>query len=270
MNGSSSSISKSGVLSLSPLFFTNLFLGVAPGTRIIELVSGVERSHHVEVPLDLPKRLISEHKYEEAFTAALQLVWTVLEFGVTAYADEIAIGSLSVKDLNASRDDIPYEGPDFGYLDEKLQSAFHKYLEIRGIKRSTRRIDASAANVDTFGVRVMVLYNLGCITNKSPNTVTAPLLRCTSSSSLLRHLRLSLRFASGCSSPLSTTPPPVSFLSLYISEDAGGFSSALAPALSLAPFSPPALPSPLSCFHSIIPFAQNVQFVTTPEDMGWS
>ncbi|KAK9087164.1 hypothetical protein Syun_029558 [Stephania yunnanensis] len=37
-----------------------------------------------------------------------------LEFGVTAYANEIAIESLSVKDSNASQDDIPYEGPDFG------------------------------------------------------------------------------------------------------------------------------------------------------------
>ncbi|KAK9141406.1 hypothetical protein Scep_011087 [Stephania cephalantha] len=60
-----------------------------------------------------------------------------LEFGVTAYADEIAIESLSVKDSNASQDDIPYEGPDFGSLDENLQRAFHKYLEIRGIKPST-------------------------------------------------------------------------------------------------------------------------------------
>ncbi|KAK9154368.1 hypothetical protein Sjap_001848 [Stephania japonica] len=60
-----------------------------------------------------------------------------LEFGVTAYADEIAIESLSVKDSNASQDDIPYEGPDFGSLDENLQRAFHKYLEIRGIKPIT-------------------------------------------------------------------------------------------------------------------------------------
>ncbi|KAK9160557.1 hypothetical protein Syun_006898 [Stephania yunnanensis] len=44
-----------------------------------------------------------------------------LEFGVTAYADEIAIESLSVKDSNASQDDIPYEGPDFGSLDENCR-----------------------------------------------------------------------------------------------------------------------------------------------------
>ncbi|KAK6933106.1 Mitochondrial glycoprotein [Dillenia turbinata] len=60
-----------------------------------------------------------------------------LEFGCTAYADEISIDSLSVKDPESSDDKIPYEGPDFTDLDENLQKAFHKYLEIRGIKPST-------------------------------------------------------------------------------------------------------------------------------------
>ncbi|CAK9135662.1 unnamed protein product [Ilex paraguariensis] len=59
-----------------------------------------------------------------------------LEFGCTAYPDEISIDSLSVKDPNAE-DQIAYEGPDFSDLDENLQKAFHKYLEIRGIKPST-------------------------------------------------------------------------------------------------------------------------------------
>ncbi|KAL0401299.1 UNVERIFIED_CONTAM: putative protein, mitochondrial [Sesamum latifolium] len=61
----------------------------------------------------------------------------LLEFGCTAYPDEIAIESLSVKDPENSEDQIPYEGPDFADLDENLQKAFHKYLEIRGIKPST-------------------------------------------------------------------------------------------------------------------------------------
>ncbi|XP_073021212.1 uncharacterized protein At2g39795, mitochondrial-like [Primulina eburnea] len=60
-----------------------------------------------------------------------------LEFSCTAYPDEIAIDSLSVKDPEAAEDQIPYEGPDFSDLDENLQKAFHKYLEIRGIKPST-------------------------------------------------------------------------------------------------------------------------------------
>ncbi|KAK6156181.1 hypothetical protein DH2020_010429 [Rehmannia glutinosa] len=60
-----------------------------------------------------------------------------LEFGCTAYPDEIAIENLSVKDPENSEDQIAYEGPDFGDLDENLQKAFHKYLEIRGIKPST-------------------------------------------------------------------------------------------------------------------------------------
>ncbi|KAK4750192.1 hypothetical protein SAY87_027641 [Trapa incisa] len=60
-----------------------------------------------------------------------------LEFGCTAYPDEIVIDSLSVKSPESSEDQIAYEGPDFQDLDENLQKAFHKYLEIRGIKPST-------------------------------------------------------------------------------------------------------------------------------------
>ncbi|KAJ7961374.1 Mitochondrial glycoprotein [Quillaja saponaria] len=60
-----------------------------------------------------------------------------LEFGVTAFPDEISIDSLSVKQLGASEDQLAYEGPEFNDLDENLQKAFHKYLEIRGIKPST-------------------------------------------------------------------------------------------------------------------------------------
>lgn len=37
-----------------------------------------------------------------------------LEFGCTAYPDEIVIDSLSVKDPKNSEDQIAYEGPDFG------------------------------------------------------------------------------------------------------------------------------------------------------------
>uniref|UniRef100_A0A7N0V3B9 Mitochondrial glycoprotein n=1 Tax=Kalanchoe fedtschenkoi TaxID=63787 RepID=A0A7N0V3B9_KALFE len=60
-----------------------------------------------------------------------------LEFGCTAFPDEIAIDTLAVKDPNASEEQVAYEGPDFADLDENLQKAFHKYLEIRGIKPST-------------------------------------------------------------------------------------------------------------------------------------
>ncbi|KAD4586031.1 hypothetical protein R6Q59_035589 [Mikania micrantha] len=59
-----------------------------------------------------------------------------LEFGVTAYPDEIVIDSLSVKDPEMAEDQLPYEGPRLDELDENLQKAFHKYLEIRGIKPS--------------------------------------------------------------------------------------------------------------------------------------
>ncbi|CAE6085449.1 unnamed protein product [Arabidopsis arenosa] len=59
-----------------------------------------------------------------------------LEFGVSAYPDEIVIDSLSIKQPQESENELAYEGPDFDDLDENLQKAFHRYLEIRGIKPS--------------------------------------------------------------------------------------------------------------------------------------
>ncbi|CAH2074527.1 unnamed protein product [Thlaspi arvense] len=59
-----------------------------------------------------------------------------LEFGVSAYPDEIVIDSLSIKQPEGSDNGLAYEGPDFDDLDENLQKAFHRFLEIRGIKPS--------------------------------------------------------------------------------------------------------------------------------------
>ncbi|ERN08055.1 uncharacterized protein At2g39795, mitochondrial [Amborella trichopoda] len=60
-----------------------------------------------------------------------------LEFGCTAYPDEVTIDAMSVKEPGTTEDQIAYVGPDFADLDENLQKAFHKYLELRGIKGST-------------------------------------------------------------------------------------------------------------------------------------
>ncbi|XWS74922.1 hypothetical protein CRYUN_Cryun01aG0040100 [Craigia yunnanensis] len=80
---------------------------------------------------------------EKSSKSSIPLVVTVskngspsLEFSCTAFPDEIAIDSLTVRNTD-SEDELAYEGPDFHDLDEKLQKAFHKYLEIRGIKPST-------------------------------------------------------------------------------------------------------------------------------------
>ncbi|XP_068643842.1 uncharacterized protein At2g39795, mitochondrial-like [Aristolochia californica] len=61
----------------------------------------------------------------------------IMEFSVTAFPDEISIDGLSLKEQETSEDKLAYEGPDFADLDENLQKALHKYLEIRGIKPST-------------------------------------------------------------------------------------------------------------------------------------
>ncbi|XP_039128092.1 uncharacterized protein At2g39795, mitochondrial [Dioscorea cayenensis subsp. rotundata] len=58
----------------------------------------------------------------------------ILEFNCTAYPDEVVIDSLSVREKEqAGEDSLAYEGPDFNDLDENLQKAFHKYLELRGV-----------------------------------------------------------------------------------------------------------------------------------------
>ncbi|KAJ4847939.1 hypothetical protein Tsubulata_040433 [Turnera subulata] len=63
-----------------------------------------------------------------------------LEFGITAFADEITIDSLSVKNPNNADDQLAYEGPNFEDLDDNLQKAFYKYLDARGINPHTTNV----------------------------------------------------------------------------------------------------------------------------------
>ncbi|XP_010270591.1 PREDICTED: uncharacterized protein At2g39795, mitochondrial-like [Nelumbo nucifera] len=60
----------------------------------------------------------------------------ILEFSCTAYPDEITIDSMLMKNPEASSNQIAYEGPQFMDLDENLQKALYKYLEVRGIRSS--------------------------------------------------------------------------------------------------------------------------------------
>ncbi|KAJ4719953.1 Mitochondrial glycoprotein [Melia azedarach] len=92
---------------------------------------------------ETPEAVDDDDDMEKPNQSSIPLVVTVtknsgtsLEFGCVAYADEIAIDSLAVRKPNNSEDQIAYEGPDFHDLDENLKKAFHKYLEIRGIKPS--------------------------------------------------------------------------------------------------------------------------------------
>ncbi|RID69274.1 hypothetical protein BRARA_C01375 [Brassica rapa] len=67
-----------------------------------------------------------------------------LEFLANAYIDEIVINAIYVRQpqelsypflaKKIKKLWYPYEGPDFVDLDENLQKAFHRFLEIRGIK----------------------------------------------------------------------------------------------------------------------------------------
>ncbi|GMI80769.1 hypothetical protein like AT3G55605 [Hibiscus trionum] len=81
-----------------------------------------------------------EDDYEDQNKTSIPLVVTVskkdgtsLEFSCTATADQIAIDSLCFRSCSDPEDELAYEGPDFGDLDENLQKGFHKYLEVRGI-----------------------------------------------------------------------------------------------------------------------------------------
>ncbi|KAJ7960167.1 Mitochondrial glycoprotein [Quillaja saponaria] len=57
-----------------------------------------------------------------------------MEFSCTAYPNEITLYAVAIIDPEFAEDEFAYEGPNFNDLDENLQKAFHKYLEIRGIK----------------------------------------------------------------------------------------------------------------------------------------
>ncbi|KAH7548158.1 hypothetical protein ACOSP7_032491 [Xanthoceras sorbifolium] len=62
---------------------------------------------------------------------------TTLEFSCTGYPDAISIDNLAIRKSENPEDQMPYEGPEFHDLDENLKKAFHRYLEIRGIKPAT-------------------------------------------------------------------------------------------------------------------------------------
>lgn len=48
-----------------------------------------------------------------------------LEFGITAYPDEISIDYMSTKNPNVPEDQLPYEGPDFTYVRRFNIKFFH-------------------------------------------------------------------------------------------------------------------------------------------------
>ncbi|RZC02835.1 hypothetical protein D0Y65_017783 [Glycine soja] len=122
-----------------------------PGERTIQL-KGKFGDETIKVQVDIPNVAPGEENEDDEngdnekndSESSIPLVVSVfkengvsLEFGVTAFPDEISIDSLSIKQCEESEDQLAYEGPEFIDLDENLQKAFHKYLEIRGIKPST-------------------------------------------------------------------------------------------------------------------------------------
>ncbi|GLT92598.1 hypothetical protein SLE2022_104290 [Rubroshorea leprosula] len=118
-----------------------------PGERTVCLTRKYQ-DEIINVNVDLPNALDQpehddEDEGEESQTSVPMVVsvskgnGVCLEFGITASPDQISIDSLSVKKPEASEDELAYEGPDYSDLDENLQKAFEKYLEIRGITTYT-------------------------------------------------------------------------------------------------------------------------------------
>lgn len=80
---------------------------------------------------------------ESSFQPTISLVVSIekgegpfLEFCCNLRDDGLQIESMVMKKRDAVDDQGAYQGPEFSDLDEKLQKAFHKYLEVRGIKGS--------------------------------------------------------------------------------------------------------------------------------------
>lgn len=121
-----------------------------PGERTIQLTRKYEDETitvQVEIPTVAPEQKEdddADDNDKDDSESSIPLVVNVfkgngvcLEFGVTAFSDEVSIESLSIKKPDESEDELVYEGPEFTDLDENLQKAFLKYLEIRGISPST-------------------------------------------------------------------------------------------------------------------------------------
>ncbi|KAF3449077.1 hypothetical protein FNV43_RR09801 [Rhamnella rubrinervis] len=105
----------------------------------------------IKVEVDMPDIYAEEEadeegdeNDEEGSDESIHLVVSVskdngglqLEFGVTAYPNEISIDHLSMQP-GGSEDDLTYDGPEFSDLDPNFQKALLKYLEVRGIKPCT-------------------------------------------------------------------------------------------------------------------------------------
>ncbi|KAK1364922.1 Mitochondrial glycoprotein family protein [Heracleum sosnowskyi] len=106
-------------------------------TRIRPYRQGETMNVEVHMPID-------EEASESYTTLVVKVVKSpnfIFEFGCTAYPDEISIDSLSVTTPDSPDHANACEGsddfPSFKDLDDDLQKAFLKYLEVRGINTST-------------------------------------------------------------------------------------------------------------------------------------
>lgn len=125
------------------------------GTNVVRLSRTYQGKELIEVTVSMPSLVTGDHNEEEEeeedpeeqgqsqSQPHIPLVVRVskenkgaptLEFACTAYPDEVVIDSMSVIEGEDGKEEVlAYEGPEFNDLDENLQKALHKYLELRGI-----------------------------------------------------------------------------------------------------------------------------------------
>lgn len=144
-----------------------------PGEQTILLKRELD-GEIIKVGVDIPNIASSEDNEEEEEEdnedTGIPMVVIVskgngqeLEFGLTAFADKICIDSLLIKQPEHSSEGSKqnaYEGPNFSDLDESLQKALQKYLEIRGIKSTTTKFLQEYMRNKDFREYLMWLKNL--------------------------------------------------------------------------------------------------------------
>lgn len=115
-----------------------------PGLQTISLIREYQ-GETISVEVSMPDLVTGEDENdyddgdnhsEKANQSCIPLVVRVskkggpsLEFGCTAFPDEISIDSLSVKDQDSSEDQIAYEGPDFSCVLSFVTFLFSYYFD---------------------------------------------------------------------------------------------------------------------------------------------
>ncbi|KAG5403872.1 hypothetical protein IGI04_009991 [Brassica rapa subsp. trilocularis] len=115
-------------------------IGDITGDRVLHLIREFEdETIFVRIGDDEEKEEPNDHHAEGLIGIPMVISVTkqddgpCLDFIAKAYVGEIVIEAVYVEE-EPRKHTCPYQGPDFDDLDDNLQKAFHRFLEVRGIK----------------------------------------------------------------------------------------------------------------------------------------